>query len=122
MAATRTQKEIRQRAPIWLGILLLSNLVIMTLDARDSTSRQRLLRVWVQALVSPAQNITSGASGASTSFVRQIIDFRTTARENEALRTKLSETEVQLRNAQQAAAENERLKGLLNLKEQTHYD
>jgi len=122
MAATRTQKEIRQRAPIWLGVLLLTNLVIMALDARDSTSRQRLLRVWVQALVSPAQNITSGASGASTSFVRQIINFRSTAHENEQLKAKLSETELQLRNAQQETAENERLKALLNLKEQTGYD
>ena len=60
MAAIRTQKEIRQRAPIWLGILLLTNLVIMAFDARDSVTRQRLLRVWVQALVSPAQSISSG--------------------------------------------------------------
>ena len=122
MAATRTQKEIRQRAPIWLGILLLANVVIMAVDARDSTSRQRLLRVWIQALVSPAQNITSGASGASSNFVRQIINFRSTANENERLKTQLSEAQLQLRNAQQAAAENERLKGLLNLKEQTGYD
>ena len=50
MAAIRTQKEIRQRAPIWLVALLLMNLVIMAVDARDSVTRQRLLRVWVQAL------------------------------------------------------------------------
>ena len=34
MAAIRTQKEIRQRAPVWLGILLLTNLVIMAVDAQ----------------------------------------------------------------------------------------
>jgi len=122
MAATRTQKEIRQRAPIWLGILLLTNLIVMTLDARDNVTRQRLLRVWVQALASPAQSLTSGASGAGTNFVRQIVNFRSTANENESLKQQLATAQLQLRNAEQAAAENERLKALLNLKEQTGYD
>ena len=85
MAANRTQREIRQRAPIWLGILLLTNLVIMAVDARDSTTRQRMLRVWIQALASPAQSISSGASGAGTSFFRRIVNFGSTATENERL-------------------------------------
>jgi len=122
MAAIRTQKEIRQRAPIWLGILLLTNLVIMAVDARDSVTRQRLLRVWVQALVSPAQSLSSGASGASTSFFREIVNFRQTAGENERLKQDLATAQLDLRKAQQANVENERLKGLLNLKEQTGYD
>ncbi len=122
MAAIRTQKEIRQRAPIWLGVLLLTNLVVMAVDARDSVSRQRLLRVWVQALVSPAQNLTAGATGASANLVRQIINFHSTANENERLKKDLATAELDLRNARQAVADNERLKGLLNLKEQTGYE
>jgi rod shape-determining protein MreC len=122
MAATRTQREIRQRAPVWLGILLLTNLVIMAVDARDSVTRQRLLRVWVQALVSPAQSITAGASGAGTSFFRQIVNFRSTADENEKLKVALAAAQLEVRQARQATAENERLNGLLNLKERTSYD
>jgi rod shape-determining protein MreC len=122
MSAIRTQKEIRQRAPIWLGMLLLTNLVIMAVDARDNASKQRLFRVWVQAAASPAQTISSRAGGASTSLIRQIINFRSTAVENEELKERLSQTELELRNARQAADENERLKGLLNLKETTGYD
>jgi rod shape-determining protein MreC len=122
MAANRTQREIRQRAPIWLGILLLTNLVIMAVDARDSSTRQRMLRVWVQALASPAQRITSGASGAGTNFVSQIVNFRSTAIENERLKQKLAEAQLELRNARQSTAENERLQGLLKLKERTGYD
>jgi rod shape-determining protein MreC len=122
MASIRTQREIRQRAPIWLGILLLTNLVIMAVDARDSVTRQRMLRVWVQALASPVQSVSSGASGAGTNFVKQIINFRSTANENELLKQQLSTAQLELRNAQPAAAENERLKGLLNLKQQTGYD
>lgn len=122
MAAIRTQREIRQRAPIWLVVLLLANLVIMAVDARDSVTRQRLLRVWVQALVSPAQSISSGASGAGTNFIRQIVNFRSTANENEKLKEQLASAQLELRNSQQAAAENEQLKGLLGLKEQNGYD
>jgi rod shape-determining protein MreC len=122
MSAIRTQKEIRQRAPIWLGMLLLTNLVIMAVDARDNASKQRLFRVWVQAAASPAQTISSRAGGASTSLIRQIINFRSTAVENEQLKERLSQTELELRKVRQAADENERLKSLLNLKEKTGYD
>ena len=44
MASVRTQKEIRQRAPIWLVTLLVANLVIMAVDARDADGRQKMLR------------------------------------------------------------------------------
>ena len=122
MAAIRTQREIRQRAPIWLGILLLTNLVIMAVDARDSVTRQRLLRVWVQALASPAQSISSGASGAGSNLVSQIINFRQSAVENDRLKQELSQAKLELQNAHQTWEENQRLKGLLNLREQTGYD
>lgn len=122
MAATRTQREIRQRAPVWLVVLLLVNLGIMAVDARDNTGKQRIFRVWIQALASPAQNISSKASGAGSSLISQIVNFRQTAKDNAELTQKLARTEVALQNARQSTAENERLKGLLSLKEQTGYD
>ena len=122
MASIRTQREIRQRAPIWLVTLLFANLVIMAFDARDSTSKQRMLRVWSQMLFSPIQSISSRAAGSGSGFVQRIINFNSTANENERLRQKLNEVELQLQNAQGAAAENEQLRGLLDLKEKTGYD
>jgi rod shape-determining protein MreC len=122
MAATRTQKEIRQKAPIWLMMLLFTNLAIMTFYARDTSTNQRLLRVWVQAAASPFQSVSSKAGGAGSTLISQIVNFRKTAAENEQLKQRLSQTELQLQNARQAAEENERLRGLLNLKEQTGYE
>lgn len=122
MAATRTQKEIRQRAPIWLVTLLFTNLVIMAFYARDTSSNQPLFRVWIQAAASPVQSVSTKAGGAGSSLISQIVNFRSTAAENEQLKHELAQTELELRNARQAAIENERLKGLLNLKEQTGYD
>lgn len=122
MAAIRTQREIRQRAPIWLAMLLFANLAIMAFDARDNTTKQRLFRVWLQAAASPAQSISSKAGSTGSNLIRQIVNFRSTAVENEQLKQQLSQTALELQNARHAADENERLRALLNLKEQTGYD
>ncbi|MGI8836302.1 MAG: rod shape-determining protein MreC [Pyrinomonadaceae bacterium] len=122
MAATRTQREIRQKAPLWLAMLLLTNLAIMAVDARDDATKQRLFRVWIQALASPVQGASSRASGAGNGFINEIINFRSAAAENARLKEKLFSTELQLQNARQASDENARLKSLLNLKQQTGYD
>jgi rod shape-determining protein MreC len=119
VAFVRTQKEIRQRAPIWLVTLLVANLIIMAVDARDADGRQKILRVWTQTFASPLQNASSKATGATSGFFQQIWNFRSTARENEQLRERLTQVETELHTAQQAAAENERLKALLGLNEQS---
>ncbi|HKE55142.1 MAG TPA: rod shape-determining protein MreC [Pyrinomonadaceae bacterium] len=122
MATVRTQKEMRQRAPIWLAALLFTNLVIMAFDARDAEGRQLFMRVWTQGLASPLQSAASKTSGATSNFFRQIFNFHSTAQENEQLKQQLAQVQLELRNAQQQGAENERLKGLLNLKEKTGFD
>src|SRR5215216_4584369 len=119
MASVRTQREIRQRAPIWLVALLVTNLVIMAVDARDADGRQKVLRIWTQTFASPLQNASSKASGATSGFLQQIWNFRSTAHENEQLKERLTQVETELHAALQAAAENDRLKALLSLNEQS---
>jgi rod shape-determining protein MreC len=119
VASVRTQKEIRQRAPIWLVTLLVANLVIMAVDARDADGGHKVLRVWTQTFASPLQNASSKASGATSGFFDQIWNFRSTAQENEQLKQRLTQVEQELNVARQAAVENERLKALLSLNEQT---
>src|ERR1044072_899106 len=120
MASVRTQKEIRQRAPIWLVSLLVANLIIMAVDAKDSDGRQKVLRIWTQAFASPLQNASSKATGATSGFFQQIWHFRGTAVEHEQLKQRLAEVEPELHTARQATAENERLRALLNLTEQSN--
>lgn len=119
MASVRTQREIRQRAPIWLVALLVANLVIMAVDARDSNGQQKVLRIWTQTFASPLQTASSKASGATSGLFDQIWNFRSTAAENAELKERLAKAELELNAARQAEAENERLKALLNLHEQT---
>jgi len=121
MATVRTQREIRQKAPLWLIGLLLANVVIMAIDARDSQGQQQIVRVWTQTVATPVQNVSSKAGGATSNFFRQIFSFRSIAAENEQLKQRVTEIESQLHNARLQAAENERLKGLLDLRDQTTY-
>lgn len=97
----------------------MANLVIMAVDARDSNGQHKILRVWTQTFASPLQTASSKASGATSGFFEQIWNFRSTAAENEQLKERLAKAELELSAARQAEAENERLKGLLNLHEQT---
>ena len=118
MASVRTQKEIRQRAPLWLISLLVINLVVMAVDARDADGQQKVLRIWTQTFASPLQNASSKASNATSGFFQQIWNFRSTAYENEQLKQRMAQLETQLNQARQAEAENQRLKDLLKLSEQ----
>jgi len=121
MAVTRTQKEIRQRAPLWLLALLSVNLVLMSVSARDESGHKRLIQVWAQAVASPVQGLFSGATGAGTGFFQHLGNLNRAATENEDLRRRLAATETELREAQMARDENERLRGLLDFKEKSGY-
>jgi len=103
-------------------MLLAANFGIMAVDARDSQTKQRIFRVWAQAIASPVQDASSRAGGATSGLVRKILNFNSTADENERLKQRLSEMELELKSTRGAAIENEQLKGLLSLKEKTGYD
>lgn len=94
----------------------------MAVDARDGQTKQRMVRVWAQAIFSPVQSVSSKAGGAGSSFIQRIINFNSTANENERLQQRLEVVELELKQAREAAAENDRLKGLLGIKEQTGHD
>jgi rod shape-determining protein MreC len=100
-------------------MLLITNLVIMAVDARNSNGEQQILRIWTQTLSSPLQSTSSKVSGATSGFFQQIWNFRGTAAENEQLKERLAKAEAELHTARQAEAENERLKGLLGLNEKS---
>jgi len=122
MASSRTQKEIRQRAPIWLALLLFANLIVMAIDAQENFTKQNMFKGGIQAVASPVQRVTSWVSGTVGGFFRQLGSLGSTASENERLTRKLAAAELDLRNAQAAVAENERLREQLNLKEKTGYE
>jgi rod shape-determining protein MreC len=116
-----TQKEIRQRAPLWLAGLLSLNFGLMAWDAKDPLTRQRMIRVWAQAAISPFQRVTTGVGGAGVNVFQRIANLRAAEAENESLKRRLAEAENALRDARQARDENERLKKLLDFKQDAEY-
>jgi rod shape-determining protein MreC len=122
MASSRTQREIRQRAPVWLVMLLFANLIVMAVDAQETFTKQNVFKGGIQTVVSPVQRGTSWVSGTVGGFFRQLGNFGSTTSENERLTRQLAAKELELRKAQEAVAENERLRELLSLKEKTGYD
>ncbi|MBV8857623.1 MAG: rod shape-determining protein MreC [Acidobacteria bacterium] len=116
-----TQKEIRQRAPLWLVVLLLANFGLMSWQAKDAETGQPVVKSWAQSLFTPVQTATTGVGGAGVGFFRRLADMRQAQAENETLRARLAQTENELREARQARDENERLKKLLDFTKDVSY-
>ena len=116
-----TQKEIRQRAPLWLVVLLVVNFGLMSWNAKDAETGEPVVKAWVQSAFTPVQTATTGVGGAGLGFFRRLADLRRAQAENESLRERLAATENELREARQARDENERLKRLLDFTKDISY-
>jgi rod shape-determining protein MreC len=117
----RTQKEIRRRAPLWFGALLVLNFILMSYSARDAVTKQSVMRSWAQAIALPIQTLSSGAGSAGLGFFQHIGNLFHAEAENQELRQRVEQMEIELRQMRAASDENERLKGLLDLKRDTGY-
>ena len=121
MAVARTQKEIRQRAPWWLAGLLVVQLGLMAYDARDGVTKQRMIRVWGQALISPFQRATTGVGNAGSGLFQYLSNLRNAAAENAQLKQRIEQMETELSQLRANRDENERLRALLGFKENSQY-
>lgn len=121
MAAIRTQRQIRQRAPWWLFGLLLLNFGLMTYDARDEATKQRKIRSIVQAVTFPIQSGASTVGGWFSGTFSSIGELRRASSENQQLRERLSQMETELRESRQRVAEADRLEKLVGLNEKISY-
>jgi len=121
MAAIRTQREIRQRAPWWFFGLLALNFALMTYDARDRTTQERKIRTVVQSMASPFQRGASGLGNWISGLFGGVGELRRASVENQQLRAQLEQLQAELRDKREKAAQAERLEKLLKLSEQTPY-
>jgi rod shape-determining protein MreC len=119
--AERSQKEVWRLTP-WLMIaLLLGNFILMAFDAKEINSGQRVVRVWTQVAADFVQSPVTTLSSAASNYFQSIANLRTAQTENDALKQRIQELEVEIKQTEELTAENERLKSLLNLKEQSKY-
>ncbi len=119
--AERSQKDVWRLTP-WLAVaLLLGNFVLMAFDARDATSGQRMVRVWSQTVAHFVQAPVTTITSSVTSFFQSFVTLRSAQDENDELKQRIQELEVEVKQKEDLASENERLKRMLDLKEQSSY-
>ncbi len=99
--------------------LLLGNFVLMAFDARDKNTEQRLIRVWGQTLADVVQSPVATISGIVSGYFKSLSDMRTAVSENDLLKQRVQELEIEVQGKQSLTSENDRLKSLLDLKEET---
>ena len=104
-----------------MAALLLGNFVMMAYDARQAVSRQRVIRVWAQTVADFVQSPVTTVSTAVTGYFRSISTLRTAQDENDSLKQQIQALDVELQNTKSMASENERLRSLLELKEQNNF-
>jgi len=121
MAAIRTHREIRQRAPWWLFALLALNFGLMTYDARDAETKQRKIRSLAQTIMYPLQRGTSSSADSLSGFFGRFSELRRASAENEQLRKQVQDMQAELRDTRERAAEAQRLEQLLKLSQSTQY-
>ena len=104
----------------WLVIiLLLGNFMLMAFDAREITSGQRIVRVWSQSVASFVQSPVSSLSSGVSGYFGSIANLRSAQDENDQLKSRVQELEMEKRGGEALTAENDRLRALLNLKEKS---
>jgi rod shape-determining protein MreC len=121
MAAIRTQREIRQRAPWWFFGLLALNVALMTYDARDDSTKQRKIRTVVQSVAYPIQRGASSVGHLFGGLFGGVGELRRASVENQQLRAQVEQMQGELRDTRQKAAQADRLEKLLNLTQQSSY-
>ena len=106
----------------WLVVLLLlANFVLMTLNAKDITSGQRIIRVWTQTAADFVQSPVTSITAAISNYFTSISTLRSAQSENDVLKQRVQELEVELKQTEELAAENDRLRSMLQLREQSKY-
>ena len=106
----------------WLMIaLLLFNFVLMAYSAKTDT-QQSVIRVWTQTAADFVQSPVTTVSSGITNYFQRISSLRTAQSENNALKQQVQKLEVEVQSRESLAVETQRLRSLLELKEQTDFD
>ncbi len=118
----RSQKDVWRLAPWLMTALLLVNFVLMAFDAREITTGQRVIRSWTQTAADFVQSPVTTVTSAVSNYFTSIANLRSAQDENTDLKQRVQELEVQLKQSEDLAAENARLRSLLQLKEESKYN
>ena len=105
----------------WLVIvLLLGNFILMAFDARLDGG-QRVIRVWAQTAADFVQSPVTTVTSSVSNYFGSIAQLHSAQDENTTLKQQVQELQVELKGKEELTAENDRLRRLLALKEDSKY-
>jgi rod shape-determining protein MreC len=102
-------------------VLLLGNFVLMAYDAKTA-SQERVIRVWTQAIANFVQSPVTTVTSSVTGYFQSIVNLRSAQTENDELKQRVQELEIEVQQKKELAKENESLKSLLQLKTESNYN
>lgn len=105
----------------WLAVLLLSQVVLMSYNARRPDSEQSILRTWIMTPLSFIERGVNAVASAITGTVASYVDLRHARAENIDLRDKNEQLLAGLNQARERAAELDRLRMQMALPAHTPY-
>jgi len=117
----RSQKDVWRLTPWLMVALLLVNFVLMAFDAKEITSGQRVVRAWTQTAADFVQSPVTTITSSISNYFASISNLRSAQSENDKLKQHVQELEVELKQKEELASENDRLRAFLQLKEQSKY-
>ena len=115
----RSQKEVWRLTPWLVILLLLANFVLMAFDAREIGSGRRVIRVWGQTGADFVQSPITTLTTSLTKYFGSIANLRSAQTENDDLKQKVQELQIEIKGKEELTAENDRLKALLDLKDKS---
>lgn len=119
--AERSQKEVWRLTPWLMVALLLVNFILMAFDARDKSSGQRVIRAWALTAADFVQSPATTVSSGIANYFSSISNLRSAQSENDMLKQRVQELEVELKQQSDLTSENARLRAMLDLKEQSKH-
>lgn len=100
--------------------LLLVNFILMAWSAKID-SEQRVIRVWTMAVADFVQSPVTSASSGVSNFFQSFASLKDAASENDQLKQKIQELEVEIQSKGDLTSENDRLKALLGLRDSSKF-
>lgn len=119
--AERSQKEVWRLTPWLMVALLLVNFILMAFDARDKSTGQRVVRAWTQTAADFVQSPATTVSSSIANYFSSISNLRSAQSENDVLKQRVQELEVELKQQSDLTSENARLRQMLDLKDQSKH-
>ena len=104
-----------QRAHWLLGVLLLSQVLLMSLSARSPGGEQSVLRTWVMAVVTPMTKGASWTIDKVTGFFEGFADLRHAREQNVRLKEQVERLTQERDEANERAAKREHLESELGV-------